>query len=140
MKKMLRTLGLISVAALLFFGGTAQEVAGKAAGAEARIPFVLPSLKADKMPPVFFSHDRHEKAIEAKGEDCAKVCHTDSQEYFLSSEKTSAKKVVAYVHKECVSCHSLSKYGKNTGPQLASCRACHNDATAQAQARKSTKK
>lgn len=139
MKRMIRTQGLMLVTALLFCGAMTQEALGKASQEVVRIPFALPSLKANKMPPVFFAHERHEKAVEAKGDDCT-VCHTDSQEFFLNSEKVAPKKVVAYVHKACVSCHASSKYGKNTGPQLASCRSCHNEAIAQAQARKSVKK
>ncbi len=90
---------------------------------DARIPFVLPTLKADKMPPMYFKHDKHIAVLE---DDCSK-CHTSSDEFFLESEGMDADKVVAYVHKECVSCHVKMK----KGPVLASCRSCHNDAVAE---------
>ncbi len=95
-----------------------------------RIPFVLETLKADKMPPVFFSHDLHIAALE---DDC-ESCHTESEEYFLDSEKMPADKVMAYVHDSCVSCHAKVADGKPTGPALASCRSCHNTEIAAKQA------
>lgn len=123
----------------LLCGVMAHQTSGAATPAVERIPFALPSLKASKMPPVFFAHEKHITAVEAKGDDCGK-CHNDDPEYFLDSKKQPASKVVAYVHKECVACHALSKYGKETGPQLASCRACHSDEIAQKHAQKSAKK
>ncbi len=90
--------------------------------ADARIPFLLPTLKADKMPPMYFKHDKH---IAALDDDCGK-CHTSSEEFFLDSEEKSADEVVAYVHTECVRCHVEMK----KGPVLASCRSCHSEAVA----------
>ncbi len=96
-----------------------------------RIPFVLETLKADKMPPVFFSHDLHIAALE----DNCESCHTSSDVYFLDSEEKSADEVMAYVHDSCVSCHAkLAAESKPTGPALASCRSCHNQAIAAEQA------
>lgn len=138
MKKPFRTPCLLIMASLLC-GFLAQQALGAASQTIERIPFMLPSLKSNKMPPVFFSHEKHTAAVEAKGADCT-TCHTESQEYFLNSESMPASKVVAYVHNACVSCHASGKYGKDTGPQLASCRGCHNDATAQSFAQKSAKK
>ncbi len=103
---------------------------------EARIPFLLPELKADKMPPVFFSHDKHIAAME---DDCS-ACHEHSDEFFLDSakmaeEKKSTDAIVAYVHTSCVSCHAtMADKGAATGPLLASCRSCHSESIAAAQA------
>ncbi len=94
-----------------------------------RIPFVLPTLKADKMPPVFFSHEKHIEAVEAAGKDCT-ACHTVSDTFFLDSEEKSADTVVAYVHDSCVSCHANVASGSPTGPLLASCRSCHDSGIA----------
>ena len=138
MKRTLRTPCYILMASLLC-GFLAHQALGAASQEVERIPFALPSLKADKMPPVFFSHEKHAEAVEAKGGDCT-ACHTESQEYFLNSESVPPAKVVAYVHNGCVSCHASGKYGKNTGPQLATCRSCHNDDIAQSYAQKSAKK
>ncbi len=96
-----------------------------------RIPFVLETLKADKMPPVFFSHEKHMEAVD---QDCS-VCHTSSEQFFLESEGMNADDVVAYVHKECVSCHVKVASGKPTGPVLASCRSCHSDTIAAEQSK-----
>ncbi len=128
MKKKARVLKL-GLTAVMLFGIAMGPVmmVDNAMGEEVeRIPFKLPTLKADKMPPVFFSHDKH---IAALDDDCS-LCHTESEEFFLDSEKMGADKVVAYVHESCVSCHSE----KGKGPALASCRSCHNDATAAKQA------
>ncbi len=95
-----------------------------------RIPFALETLKAQKMPQVFFSHDLHMEALE---QDCS-PCHTASDVYFLDSEEKSPDEVVAYVHKQCVSCHAGVASGKPTGPLLASCRSCHSSSIAAEQA------
>ncbi len=128
MKKQARVLKLGLMAAILAIVAISPVMMVGAASAEEveRIPFALETLKANKMPPVFFSHEKHVAALE---DDCS-PCHTSSEQFFLESEGMSADKVVAYVHKECVSCHATM--GK--GPALASCRSCHNDATAAAQA------
>ncbi len=101
---------------------------------DARIPFELETLKADKMPAVFFKHDKH---VEALGDDdsCLKCHKEEGDPYFLNSEGMDADKVVAYVHKECVSCHVKAK----KGPVLASCRSCHDDAYAAKEAAKEKK-
>lgn len=101
---------------------------------DVRIPFVLPTLKPQSMPQVFFSHERHVERLESVNKDCT-ACHVDGpkgmSEYFLDSEKMSAKKVVAYVHNACVQCHTAMP--SPTGPALASCRACHNSSIEKAQ-------
>ena len=106
--------------------------AGGAANIE-RIPFALPALKADAMPPVFFSHEKHAAAVEAQGGDCF-TCHADTpsgmSEYFLNTESVPPGKAVAAVHDGCVSCHAAARPGAPTGPLLASCRACHSESVA----------
>ncbi len=129
MKKQARVLKLGLMAAILAMVAIFPVMMVDAVNAEEvdRIPFALETLQADKMPPVFFAHDKH---IAAVGEENCVKCHIDDSPLFLKSEEMSADKVVAYVHKECVSCHATM--GK--GPALASCRSCHNDAIAAAQA------
>lgn len=135
MKKQARVLKLGIIAAI--FAGIAafpivmvENATGAAAEDVDRIPFTLPTLKADKMPPVFFSHDLHIAAME---DDCSS-CHTVSDEFFLDSEEKSPDEVMAYVHDACVSCHAQMPAGEATGPLLASCRSCHNVDIAAAQA------
>ncbi len=134
MKKQARVFRLgLMVAVLTCLAISSVAMSNDAASEEEieRIPFALPALKADKMPPVFFSHDLHIAAME---DDCT-PCHTASEEFFLDSEGQKADKVIAYVHKSCVSCHT--KLGK--GPLLASCRSCHNSAIADKQAKAAKK-
>ncbi len=134
MKKQAKVLKLGLMAAILLSIAIVPTVmikdATSAEGSIERIPFVLETLKADKMPPVFFSHDLHMEALE---QDCS-ACHTASEQYFLDSEEKSPKEVVAYVHKECTSCHAGVASGKPTGPMLASCRSCHSSSIAAEQA------
>ncbi len=133
MKKQAKVLKLGLMAAILAFAICPVIMIDDAKSAEdeiARIPFALETLKAQKMPQVFFSHDLHIAALE---DDCS-PCHTASDVTFLDSEEKSAKDVVAYVHKECVSCHAGVASGKATGPLLASCRSCHSESIAAAQA------
>ena len=130
-----------AVAALAICCAPATGWSGeKKAGEEERIPFALPSLKANKMPPVFFSHDRHTAAVEAQGKDCT-TCHVEDDsgmsEYFLKSDKVAPDQQVAYVHEACVSCHAATK--KPTGPLLVYCRSCHSSEVAAAQEKKSGK-
>ncbi len=106
--------------------------AKSAEGQIERIPFALETLKAQKMPQVFFSHELHMEALE---QDCT-PCHTTSETAFLDSEAKKPEEVVAYVHKECVSCHATQGSGKPTGPLLASCRSCHSSSIAAEQAAK----
>ncbi len=133
MKKQARVLkhGLMAalLAVLAMFPVVMVDEAQSAEEVE-RIPFVLETLKADKMPPVFFSHDKHIAALE---DDC-ESCHIDGSEYFLESENKSADEVMAYVHDACVKCHAQVADGKPTGPALASCRSCHNTDIAAKQA------
>ena len=131
MKKQTRVLKLECITILLAIMVALPVMINDEAKAEdiERIPFALETLKASKMPPVFFSHEKHQEALEDLDDNCV-LCHIDGSEYFLESENKSATDVVAYVHKECVSCHI--KMAK--GPALASCRSCHNDAIAAAQA------
>ncbi len=118
---------LLGIAMLPLMSGTAMSASDNLE----RIPFVLETLKADKMPPVFFSHEAHMAALD---DDCS-VCHTTSDEYFLDSENQSAKDIALYMHRECVSCHAADEAAKKpTGPLLASCRSCHNPDIAAEQA------
>ncbi len=132
MKKQARVLKHGLMVALLAMLAIFPVMVDKAYSAEDvdRIPFVLETLKADKMPPVFFSHDLHIAALE----DNCESCHTSSEEYFLDSEAKPAGEVMAYVHDSCVSCHAKVADGKPTGPALASCRSCHNTDIAAKQA------
>ncbi len=133
MKKQAKVLKLGFMAAVLALAIFPVVMIDDAKSAEeeiVRIPFALETLKAEKMPQVFFSHELHMEALEG---DCT-PCHTISDVTFLDSEEKSAKEVVAYVHKECVSCHSGVASGKNTGPLLASCRSCHSESIAAKQA------
>ncbi len=133
MKKQAKVSKLGIMAALLLsmviFPSMMVDTAVSAEAEVDRIPFVLETLKADKMPPVFFSHDKHIAALE----DNCEACHTVSGEFFLESEEKDADDVVAYVHTECVSCHVKQASGKPTGPVLASCRSCHSESIAAAQ-------
>lgn len=112
----------------------APAAAPAADKAEARIPFALPTLKADQMPPVFFSHERHVNRMEELGKDCT-TCHRETadgmSEAFRESETVSADKAAAYMHKECVACHT--SVAGAAGPRLAFCRSCHSSDIAQAQ-------
>lgn len=135
MKQKPKSLGMVGV--MLIMGMLLPSIGMAAASAaEARIPFILPTLKADKMPQVFFSHDRHVERLEKANKDCT-VCHDDGpkgmSEYFLKSESKTAKTVVAYVHSECVRCHAATP--APTGPALASCRSCHDSRIAASQAK-----
>ncbi len=133
MKKQARVVKLGLMAALLAMFAIAPVMMvdeAKSAEEVERIPFALETLKADKMPPVFFSHDLHIAALE----DNCESCHTSSDVYFLDSEEKSADEVMAYVHASCVKCHAQVADGKPTGPALASCRSCHNSDIAAKQA------
>ncbi len=134
MKKQAKVLKLglmIAVlASIAIFPVVMIEDAKSAEGQIERIPFALETLKAQKMPQVFFSHELHMEALE---QDCS-PCHTASDTAFLDSEEKSPEEVVAYVHKECVSCHAGIASGKPTGPLLASCRSCHSESIAAQQA------
>ncbi len=133
MKKQARVLkhGLMGTLLAVFaFASVVMVDEAKSADKVERIPFVLETLKADKMPPVFFSHDLHIAALD----DNCESCHTESDVYFLDSENIPADKVMAYVHDSCVSCHAKVAADKPTGPALASCRSCHSQAIAAEQA------
>lgn len=68
-------------------------------------------------------HDLHVAKAEAAGKDCT-VCHIDENyEAFMAvdKEKTQDDKV-AYLHKNCVSCHK-----ETGGPNITACRSCHTD-------------
>lgn len=97
------------------------------------IPFALPALKAQKMPPVFFSHEKHVEAVEKTGGDCF-TCHVDGpsgmSEAFLNTETVPPNQAMAAAHTGCVSCHAGVKAGEPTGPLLASCRSCHSESIA----------
>ncbi len=81
------------------------------------------------MPKVFFPHDKHVDAVEARNGDCS-TCHnmTDAGMSETLKDVTSvpAKKQVAYMHTACTDCHV--KAGK--GPRLVDCRVCHSERTA----------
>ncbi len=147
MKKQARVLkhGLMAIllAVVAIFPVVMVDKAMSAEDVE-RIPFALDTLKADKMPPVFFSHDLHQETIaKMKGfddvnETCASCHETEDgsivSSYFLDSENQTDGEVMAYVHDSCVSCHAKVADGKPTGPALASCRSCHDSAIAAQQA------
>lgn len=93
---------------------------------EERIPFTYPPFSTKKMPPVFFSHDKHIVYLEAKGQDCT-TCHhmTDEglAESFMNVRNIAPKKQMDYLHATCTECHvKLAK-----GPRLVDCRVCHSE-------------
>lgn len=105
---------------------TAFTFANASAGDEAeKYPFgVVPG----EMPGITMKdgdalHDLHTEKLEALGKDCT-VCHIDDNyEAFMAADtiKTQDEKV-AYLHKNCVSCHEALG-----GPNITSCRSCHTD-------------
>lgn len=69
-------------------------------------------------------HDLHSAKVEEAGKDCT-VCHIDENyEAFMAVDKEKSQDdKVAYVHKNCVKCHT--ELGK--GPHITACRSCHTD-------------
>jgi len=93
------------------------------------VPVTTPAVSKPEMPKVFFPHDKHVDAVEARNGDCS-TCHnmTDAGMSETLKDVTSvpAKKQVAYMHTACTDCHV--KAGK--GPRLVDCRVCHSERTA----------
>ncbi len=46
---------------------------------EERIPFTFPTLPTQKMPPVFFTHDKHVEYMECVNAECT-LCHRETEE------------------------------------------------------------
>ena len=89
------------------------------ATAEEFIPFKSTGISGEKMPKVFFTHDKH---VEYAKEDCA-ACHRDeTPEQFLDVAAQPDGKRDKYMHETCTACHI--KYNK--GPRLTECRSCHS--------------
>ena len=93
------------------------------------VPVTTPAVSKPEMPKVFFPHDKHVDAVEARNGDCS-TCHnmTDAGMSETLKDVTSvpAKKQVAYMHASCTDCHVKS--GK--GPRLVDCRVCHSERNA----------
>lgn len=128
-----------AVAAFTIWCCASAAWSGEQTGGEERIPFALPSLQAVKMPPVFFSHERHVTSLEAQGKDCA-TCHAEDNsgmsEYFMSGDRLPPDRRVAHVHAACADCHAAVKSPAPSGPLLVHCRSCHSDGVAAAQGKK----
>ncbi len=89
------------------------------ATAEEFIPFKSTGISGEKMPKVFFTHDKH---VEYVKEDCSACHRDDSPDQFLDVNAQPEGKKVAYMHETCTACHI--KYNK--GPRLTECRTCHS--------------
>lgn len=80
-----------------------------------------------KMPPVWFPHDLHTRELKDKGCD---TCHPQEKGRFMFTFKTAGKQgykaEMAAYHENCTGCHRKRDVGgKETGPQIGQCRACH---------------
>ena len=98
---------------------------GPACGEEL-IPVTTPANSKKQMPQVFFPHDKHVEAVEAKNGDCS-TCHAMTDEGLSETlkdvKRVPPKKQVEYMHATCTQCHV--KAGK--GPRLVDCRVCHSE-------------
>ncbi|WDP91811.1 MAG: cytochrome c3 family protein [Desulfobacter sp.] len=78
------------------------------------------------MPPVFFKHDLHSRALEGQ---CSKCHEAKEGKIVFKFKRTSTLSGKAYMdlyHENCVACHAEMKgeSGKQ-GPLEAQCRTCH---------------
>ena len=112
---------------LSLFAGVALFSA--TARGEERIPFTFPPLPTQKMPPVFFTHDKHVEYKERANAECT-LCHRETEEglseTFLDVKAQPENKQIPYLHTACTQCHRNAA----AGPRLVDCRVCHDKAVA----------